>query len=144
MALKRAKKSPLTPEEVKRGMEVNRKRKIVKEQLFPALNKATVSVDEAKMLISAVVGFIMEDAMNVLKDKKVKDIKDSLVKKLCTDGVREEEIRELLTIFDEETLFSARELIEGMKSGIEQMLIDESRARTLESLNPNWDRILGN
>lgn len=141
---KRAKKSPLTQEDVRKGMEVQRKRAIVRDEFFPALNKATVSIDEAKMLMSALGAFIMEDAMTVLKERKVSDIKERLVKKLCADGERIEEITALLSVFDEETLYSARELVEGLKSGIEQMRIDEERSRTLESLNPDWNRIFGN
>lgn len=140
------KTAPKTKEQIAREMsnkqEVARKRKVIVEQLYPALIKATVSVDEAKMLISSMTSLIMEGVLETMKQRKFVEMYDSMVTRLCPDGERETEIRELLDTVKSENLFVARELIEGMNRAIEQMTMDEMRNRTLDTLKADWDRYL--
>ena len=131
-----------TPEEVARTLEVKRKGLIVKEQFYPSLVGATVSIDEAKMLIGSISTLMMEEVLQTMKERKFSDISGKLLKKLCPDGAREKEIAHLLSIFDNEDLFVTREIVEGMRNVIEQMLMDENKARTLNSLTPDWDKML--
>ena len=140
-----SKKSPLQPktkEQILREMEISRKRKIVTEKFFPSLVAATVSVDEARMLVSATTSLIMEEAMRSMKVRKFSEIEEEVFKKLCPDGERAEEIRELLKVFSEETLFVSREIIEGAKQAIDQMVNDEMRTRSLSTLKADWNRYL--
>lgn len=139
---KRSPIQPRTKEQILRDVEIARKRKIVTEKFFPALTAATVSVDEARMLVSATTSLIMEAAMAVLKEKTFKDIEEDVFKKLCPDGERAEEIRDLLKVFSDETLFVSREIIEGAKQAIDQMVNDEMRSRSLATLKADWNRYL--
>lgn len=134
---------PKTKEQIAREMEVKRKRAIVVNKYWPALTKATISVDEARMLVSVTSSFIMEAVMESMKTRKFSEIKEQVFKKLCPDGERKEEIAALLDVFDQESLLVSREIIEGAKAVIDQILIDESRKRTLESFLPvDWGRML--
>ena len=138
----RAKKHLQGKEEVARQMEVERKRKIVTEQFYPALTGATVSVDEAKMLISSISTLMMEDTLQTMKERKFSEISKKLLSKLCPDGSRETEVKALLDVFDTENLFTTRELVEGMNNAIEQMILEDMQNRTLNSFTPNWGKML--
>ncbi len=128
-------------EDVARLMEVRRKQMLVQGKIYPALVSATTSVQEAKALNQAISTVLLEEAMAVLKEKKLSDIKESVIKKLCEEG-RETEVRALLDTMDGETLYTARTLIEGLNSVIEQALMDETKHRTLGSLEFEWDRMM--
>lgn len=139
---KRATKSPLSKEEIRRGMEVSRKRKIVTEHFYPALVKATISVDESKMLIQSISTLIMESVLQTMKDRSFSELIPSLIGRLCSDGERKEEVTELLKTLSSENLFVAREIIEGMSNAIEQMILDDMQGRSLDTFSPDWDRML--
>lgn len=140
------KTTPKTKEQIAREMsnkqEVARKRKVIVENFYPALIKATVSVDEAKMLISSMTSLIMEGVLETMKQRKFAEMYESMVTRLCPDGERKAEIIELLDTVKGENLFVAREIIEGMSRAIEQMTMDEMRNRTLDSMKADWDRYL--
>jgi len=134
-----------TKEQIAEGMknvqEVKRKQGIITEQFYPALIKATISVEEAKMLIQALGSLIMEEVLKTMKERKFSEIKDILIEKLTKEG-RKEEIVALLDTLKEENLFTARELIEGMSNAIQQMIIDEMQNRKLDSMKIDWNRYL--
>lgn len=139
---KGTKKSPVTKDQLIRDQELRRKRAIIVDKFFPALVEATISIDEAKMLLQAATSLIMEEVMQTMRERKFKEIKGRLVKKLCSNDERLLQIEKLLDIFDNETLFVSRELIEGMKAAIEQMTLDEMMNRKLDTLKPDWNRML--
>lgn len=136
------KKPVRTKEEIiadeQRKAEVARKRDIITGQFYPALVKATISVDEAKALISATNSLLMGEVMKAMKEKKFSEVLDSIHKGLCQDGERSEEIKALLEVFKDENLFITRELIEGMTGAIERMIVMDNRNKTLDSFKPDW------
>lgn len=130
----------LTKEQIAAQMKVNSQQDLIEKVVFPATIAATTSIDEAKMLLKAISTLIMEQSMNVLRETKMGDIREELVKKLTTEG-RVEEVDALLKGLDDQTLFDSRMLVEGLNSAIEQMVMDEMRGRTLRSLEVDWKRI---
>ncbi len=136
------KKSPVTKEQLYQQQERAHKRKFIQEQFFPALTSATESVDEAGYLLQAATGLIMEEAMETLKSKKMAEVRNRIVKKLCPNDERLLQIEKLITLFDKQTLFEARGNFEGMKSVIEQCKIDEMRGKKLAALKVDWERYL--
>lgn len=136
------KRTEKTKEEIARDMEVGRKRLIITDKFYPALVEATTSVDEAKMLIRSITSLMMEDILQAMKEKKMSEIKFNLLHKLCPDGERQAEIEALLDSLGDENLFVVRELVEGMSNAIEQMILDEMQDRKLDSLSPDWNRML--
>ena len=147
MTRKGSKKSPIqttprTKEQIVRDNEVARKRKIVVEKFYPGLVAATVSIDEAKMLLQAATSLIMEEVLSTMKERKLDDIYARLVKKLCPDGTRQTEIEAWLGSMKGENLYVARELIEGASRAVTQMLHEEELNRKMDTLNPDWSRML--
>ena len=125
-----------------RMLEVQRKGKLVTEKFYPNLVNATVSVEEAKMLIQAMSTCIMEAVMETMKERKMSEISAKLLKRLCPDGAREKEVKRLIDTLSDETLFVGREVVEGMTSAIQQMITDEMQGRTLNSFKPDWNKML--
>lgn len=117
-------------------------RTLAKDKFYPALVGATVSVDESKMLLQSISSLIMEEALQVLKDRKVSDIKDKLLKRLCPDGAREKEVNKLIDVFLGETLFDTKAQIEGMTNVIDFMIRKEMQGRTLNSFEPDWELMM--
>ena len=137
----RVKREVKSKEDVKRILEVKRNQALVKDKIYPALVNATVSIQEAKALNSAISGLIMEEAMRTLQNAKMVDIRERMVKVLCEEG-RKEEIGKLLDTLEDETLYNARTLIEGLNAVIDQALLDENTNRTLNSLEFDWNRMM--
>ncbi len=142
MAKKGSKKSPISKEELFKQQERNFERQFVKEKFFPALVETTKSVDEASMLLQAIVSIIMEEAMETLKTKRMNEIRDRVLSKLDPEKERGLRMEQLILLFDKQTLFKTRSYVEGMKAVIEQMKIDDVQNRTLDTLKLDWDRYL--
>jgi len=140
--MSKEKKVERTKEEIAREMEVQRKGKIVVNTFYPALVNATVSVDEAKMLVRAIATLMMEEVMKTMKERKFGEITPQLLKVLTTDGERVDEIKELLATLEDESLFVSREIIEGMNNAIEQMVQDDLKVKKLSDFTPDWARML--
>lgn len=136
-----AKRATKSKEQISSELDANRRKILVKNKLYPALVGATTSVDESKMLLQAITSMIMEEGMRVLREKKISEIHGHLVKVLSSEG-RTKEIDALIGVLDDETLFTSRMLLEGLRQAIEQMIIDEMQSRTLKSFEPDWDRML--
>ncbi len=139
---KGAKKSPLTKEELYKQQEDNYKKDFIKNKFYPALVGATKSVDEAGFLLQAITSLVMEEAMETLRSRKMREIHSRIVKKLCPNHEREIDIDAMVSLFDKMTLFDARANFEGMKAVIEQMKIDDMSNRSLSTLKADWDRYL--
>ena len=129
-----------TKEQIAAQLKTNNQQDLIEKAVFPAVVAATTSIDEAKMLLRAISTSIMEKSMEVLREKKMADVRKELVKKLTEEG-REEEVDALLAALDDQTLLDSRMLVEGLSSAIEQMIIDEMRNRTLNSLEVDWKRV---
>ncbi len=137
---KGAKKSPVTKEELFRQQENKYKKDFIREKFYPALVGATKSVDEAGHLLQAMTSLVMEEAMETLRSKKMNEVRERIIKKLCPDNERLVEIRNVVSLFDKQTLFDARSVFEGVKSMLEQMKIDEMSSRSLSTMKVDWER----
>lgn len=131
---------PLTPEQIeqrdKRIEEVKRLRLFVKDKLYPAVVDATTSVEDAKMFLTSFSAMMMDVFLEQMKDMKFIDLK--LHNKLNKTDPNYKHYIALLALFGNESVFNARELIEGMKSEIEMMIRNEMSDRKLESLKTNF------
>lgn len=133
---------PRTPEQIRRDMEVARKRKIVVEKFYPALKEATANIDEAKMILQALSSFTMEEVLKTMQLIKFDAIYDRVLKKLAVDDVGLLQMEALLGTLRDENLFVAREIVEGMQRAIMQMQHDEDKERKLDTLKPDWSKML--
>lgn len=125
-----------------RAKEIRRKRAIIVDKFYPNLIKATVSVEEAKSLVSAMTQLIYGEAMKVMRTMKMSDIKEELIKVLCQDGQRTEEIKELIDSLGDETLFTSRGLIEGMTGALNKAQQEYMQKKNLVDLPMDWDKYL--
>ncbi len=139
---KGSRKSSITKEQLLKQQEDNYKKDFIKNKFYPALVGATTSVDEAGFLLQAMVALVMEEAMETLRAKHMKEIRNKIIKKLCPEHEREVEISHLVELFDKQTLFDARANLEGMKAVVEQMKIEDMQGRSLSTLKANWDKYL--
>lgn len=135
-------KSLLSQEDIKRDYKRAQDRKLIKEQFYPALVEATISVDEAQMFLQAAASLIMEEAMEKLRTTNVSEIRSRLVRKLAPSDERLLQVERLIDIFYDHTLFEARGHFESMRAVIEQMKTDEMQKRKLDTMIPDWDRYL--
>ncbi len=145
MTKKGSKKSPIqarTKEQLENDIKRAQKRTFIIEQFFPALKDSTQSVDQASMLLQAITGLVMEEAMETLHTKQMKGIRGRMLKKLCPDDQGVLEVEKLLAMFDTMSLFETRGHCESMKAVIQQMQMDEMSRRNLDTFTPDWNRYL--
>ena len=110
--------------------------KFTKEVFMPALIKASVSVDDAKTFLSSISTVIMQKFLEEMKKKKFSEL--NLTDGLDPNSPKYEEVKALLDLFKDESIFDARTSIEGMVNEINVFIDDELKGRTLESLKMEW------
>ena len=122
--------------DMKRGAEVKRLRALVKDDVYPAVVNASISIDDSKFLLHSFSTMMMDKFLESMKEVKFVDLK--LEEKLDAKHEKYAEYKALLALFGNETVFTARELIEGMKMEIEMMISNEMKERKLETLKTNF------
>lgn len=131
---------PRTKEKIRDGMErvqeAKRLRAFVKDQLYPVLINASTSIDDAKFLLGSFSNQMMEAFLAKMKETKFIDLK--LHEKLDKSAPNYKQYIDLLAVFADESIFTSRELIEGMKGEIEMMVTNELKARKLDTLKTNF------
>lgn len=127
--------------EMRNTQNLKRKRSIIMDTFYPALIEATVSVEEAESLVQAMGASIMGEVLKEAQQKKFSEISPKLLDILAKDE-RREEIKKLLATLEGETLFDAREIIEGMTNAIKMMVREEMQGRKLDTLKADWTKYL--
>jgi hypothetical protein len=131
---------PKSKEEIAEGMkriqEAKRMRAFVKDEFYPALISATTSIDDAKFLLGGFSNMIMEQFLQMMKEKKFIELK--LHEKLDKANPNYKQFVELLALFSNETVFTARELVEGMKNEVQMFIDNEMKERKLDTLKTNF------
>ncbi len=122
--------------DLRKNQEFVKKMAFVKEKFWPALIAATTSIDDAVILLSGFNNIIMQEFLGLMKQKTVFDL--DLISKLDPKADKVEENKALLSLFLEYSVFEAKEIIEGMRSEINLFLLEEQKARTLDTLKTKW------
>lgn len=129
-----------TKEEIARKMQniemVKEMRIFVRDQFYPALLKATTSIDDAKFLLSSFSNMVMEQFLAQMKEKQFVELK--LHEKLDKASPNYKEYIDLLALFGDKSVYDTRELIEGMKNEIEMMVTTELKERKLDTLKTQF------
>lgn len=132
-----------TPEQISKDMEnlakVRKYRLFVKDEFYPALLKASSSIDDAKFLLTGFASMVFEQFLGIMKEKKFNEL--NLESKLDPSNPNYEEFKKILALFNDKNVYEARELIEGMKGEIEALIKAELSDRKLETLKTNWFEI---
>lgn len=122
--------------DLKKNKEFMDKLKFTKEVFFPALCRASVNIDDAQILLSGFNTTIMQEFLALMKNRRLGEL--DLGSKLDSLSPKYTENLELLKIFEDMTIFEAKDYIEGMRSEIQLFITDEMKDRPLESLKTKW------
>lgn len=122
--------------DLKANQDFQKKMRFVREDFWPALCKATTSIDDASILLAGFNTTIMQEFLGYMREKKLADLK--LVDKLDPDAEKHEEMLDLLTLFEKMTVFDAKDYIEGMRNEIALFQQEEMKSRPLNSLKTKW------
>ena len=116
-------------EEGKQIEETKRKRAIVKEQLYPILLAESLNIDDAKNMCVAASSAIVAAFNKQMLSQLVED----LGIKVNADE-KNDKHRKVLAVFENETVFVAKDLLEGCVQAIESFQREESTKRKLDTL----------
>ena len=108
----------------------------IKKQFYPSLLKATVSIEDAIQNLTILNSVMMEKFLGFMKEKKFKDL--DVYSNLSKEDPKYEDLKSMLNLFDEMTVFEAKEYLEGMKMEINTFLADEQKVRGLDTLATKW------
>lgn len=123
-------------DEMEKQEKVKALRIFVRDQFYPALLKATSSIDDAKYLLGSFSNMVMEQFLAQMKEKAFIELK--LHEKLDPQSTNYKEYIELLSLFGDKSVYDTRELIEGMKQEVEMMIATEMKERKLDTLKTNF------
>jgi len=122
--------------DLKGNEKFQEKMKFTREVFYPALCEATVSIDDACILLGGFNTVIMQEFLALMKDKTLKEL--NLGNKLDPFNMKLEESKKLLALFEDMSVFDAKDYIEGMRNEIQLFLTDEAKERPLSSLKTKW------
>lgn len=109
------------------------KMKFIREKFWPTLCRVSDSIEDAEIFLSGANTALMQSFLALMKEQKFSEM--GLADKI---GVDFDKYKELIALFDDMSVFEAKDYIEGMKSEIDLFLKDEQRNRTLDTLKPKW------
>lgn len=140
MKMPKPKKMIRTREEILKDLKKNKKfqekMKFTREVFYPALKEATTSIEDALQHLTIINNIIMEKALGFMQEKYMKEIE--LAKNLSIDDPKYQKMKEMIEIFDQFTVFDAKDMIEGMRNEINLFISEENKKRTLDQLETKW------
>lgn len=122
--------------DLKSNPEFQAKLTFARDVFYPALINATTSIDDASVLLGGFNTMLMQEFLAFMKDKTMKDLK--LSDKLDPFNEKFNESKALISIFDDMTVFDAKDHIEGMRNEIQLFLNEEAKNRPLSDLKTKW------
>ncbi len=137
---KKEKRVILSKEEVLAKIKGNAafmdKLKFVKERFWPALIEGTTSIEDATALLSGFNTQIMQTFLAEMKNKKMSDLKlETMLDK--TNPLYDKHIA-MISLFDDMSVFDAKDYIEGMRGEIDLFKREEFETRSLSTLKTKW------
>ena len=112
-------------------IETKRQRVIIKEKVYPLLLTDSLNIDDAKMMCGATVA-ALKAAFNKQMLKQL--VEDLDIKAKVADKPENERFKKLIEIFENETIYTACQLLEGIQNAIESFQREESIKRKLDTL----------
>ena len=112
------------------------KMKFVKETFYPALCKCTNSIEDALQNLTIINSVIMDKFLTRMKEVKMKDI--DIYTNLSASDSHYEDMKAMLNLFDDLSVFEAKEYFEGLKQEIQLFLNEENKERKLDDLKTRW------
>ncbi len=112
------------------------KMKFVREKFYPAVLKSSRNIEDAQTFLSSLATMILQKFLGLMKEKKFNEL--GLDKILDPKDEKHDALVEMLELFNDMSVFDAKELIEGMKQEIQLFINEEMRTRGLETLKTDW------
>lgn len=122
--------------EMKNNTRFIEKMKFVREKLYPAVVESSDNIDDAKMFLSSINTVLMERFLDQMKKKTFKEL--GIIDGLDKDGEKFGKYQKLLALFDDMSVFDAKDYIEGMRSEIDLWITDELKERPMSTLKVTW------
>jgi len=136
MAKRKFKNKEQVIKDLKRNQDFAKKMEFVKTKFYPALIESSHSIDDARTFLGSFSTMIMQEFLQTMKNKKVSEL--GLVKMLDAKDEKYEQIKAVVELFDDASLFEAKELVEGMKAEIQLFVDEELKERPLSTVKPRW------
>ncbi len=108
----------------------------VREKLYPAVVDLGDSVDETKMFLSSINNVLMEKFLGKMKELTFKDLQ--IIAGLDAKGEKFDKYSALLALFDDMSVFDAKDYLEGMRSEIDTWVNDELKEKKMSDLKVKW------
>lgn len=122
--------------ELNKNKDFRDKMIFTKEVFYPALAKATASIDDAIQNLSIINTVIMEKFLGFMKDKKMSELK--ITESLSKEDPKYHDLKYMIELFDDYTVFDAKDIFEGMRGEIQLFVTEENKSRTLLDLKRQW------
>lgn len=122
--------------DLKGNEKFQEKMAFTRDKFYPALCNASVSIDDASILLSGMNTMIMQEFLGKMKDVKLSEL--NLQNKLEPTNLKFDESKALLDLFAEMNVFDAKDYIEGMRNEINLFLTEEAKERPLKDLKVKW------
>lgn len=122
--------------DLKNNQKFQEKMKFTKEVFYPALCKATKSIDDAQQNLNIINSIMMEKFLGFMKDKKFSELK--MEEMLSPEDEKYEAIKDMLALFNDKSVFETKEFFEGMKQEINLFVNEENKERALSDLHTKW------
>lgn len=108
----------------------------VREKLYPAVVNIGDNVEETKMFLSSINNVLMEKFLGKMKELTFKDLQ--IIAGLDAKGEKFDKYSELLALFDDMSVFDAKDYLEGFRSEIDTWVTDEMRDKPMKDLKVKW------
>ena len=122
--------------DLQKSQDFRNKMIFVKNKFYPALIEASRSIDDANSFLSSLSTMMMQKFLGLMKEKKFADLK--LTEILDPKDDKYEPLCAMLDLFKDESVFDAKELIEGMRTEVQLFINEEMKSRSLASLETKW------
>lgn len=122
--------------EMKNNVQFIQKMEFVRGKIYPAVVAMNQSVDETKMFLSSINNVLMEKFLGKMKELTFKDL--DLIGGLDNKSEDYDKYKALLTLFDDMSVFDAKDYLEGMRNEIDTWVNDELRDKKMADLKVTW------
>jgi len=134
---KRVNKSkPEIVEDMKKKVDIDRRRSVARNELYPILLKGSKSIDHAQIVCQAVDSAIRAKFNKQMLTQNLAGLE--LEKDLNPSADEHEMYKAIFDILNKETVASAVELISGMADAISNFVRAETHERKLDTLKTSF------
>lgn len=117
-------------------IEAERQRKLVREQLYPMVVDASTSITDASQFVSVLLMSVRQQFQSQMRTQKVKDL--DLLSKIDAKADRADKYKKVLELFQDETVSTTTQLLEGFGNAIDSFVKEELTKRPFDSLKTDF------